>query len=264
MRTAAPQRILGARPGPVIIGLLAANIVAWVLEVVFIRLDFDVIGAFGLSPAKVLERGWVWQPLSYMFLHHPGAPSHLLFNMLFLWLFGTPLESWWGGRRLLVAYGVCGLGGAALTLLVGGASRLDALAPALGSFWTVPHVGASGAVMGLTVSWGITFARQKMNFLLLGEMTGRTFVLIIILFELLVLLSLEQGTSSSSHFGGMAAALVLTKGLWRPSRWVEVFRRRSLEQRRKRIERELRVIEGGQGKGAEPGPKPPDDPKKWN
>lgn len=262
MNTSAPQRLLGARPGPVIIGLLAANIVAWVLEVVFIRLGFDVIAAFGLSPAKVFENGWAWQPVSYMLLHHPGAPSHLLFNMLFLWLFGTPLESWWGGRRLLVAYAVCGLGGAVLTLTVGLASRIEALGPVLASFWQIPHVGASGAVMGLTVSWGITFARQKMNFLLLGEMTGRTFVLIIILFELLVLLSLEQGTSSSSHFGGMAAAFILTKGLWRPSRWRGLLEARKLEQRRKRIERELRVIEGG--KGGPPEPKLPPDPKKWN
>lgn len=256
------SRPLGARPGKVIIGLLAANIGVWVIELVFIRLGFDVIRTFGLSPQGFFERGFAWQPITHMLLHAPGAPTHLLFNMLFLWLFGTPLESWWGGRRLLIAYVVCGLGGATLTLLVGLLSRVDALGSALAGFWEVPHVGASGAIMGLTVAWGITFAKQKMNFLLLGEMTGRTFVLIVILFELLGLLSLEQGTSSTSHFGGMAAAFVLTKGLWRPTRWKEIFTRRSLEARRRRIENELRVIEGGKGKAEEP--ELPSDPKKWN
>jgi membrane associated rhomboid family serine protease len=257
------QRPLGSRPGKVITTLLALNVVAWVLEVIFIRLGFDVIRSLGLSPSGVFERGFVWQPLTHMVLHHPGAPSHLLFNMLFLWLFGTPLESWWGGRRVAIAYVVCGLGGAALTLSVGLISRLDAVAPALASFWEVPHVGASGAIMGLTVSWGIAFANQRMNFLLLGEMTGKTFVLIIIAFELLVLLSLEQGTSSSSHFGGMAAAVVLCKGLWRPSRWRDLFVKRSLTARKKRIEHELRVIEGGKGKAPEDEGLP-SDPKKWN
>ena len=262
MSPQAMQRPLGSRPGKMIVALLGLNVVAWVLEVVFIRLGFDVIRTFGLSPASVFEEGLVWQPLTHMLLHHPGAPTHLLFNMLFLWLFGTPLEAWWGGRRLLVAYVVCGLGGAILTLSVGLLSRLDWLAPALASFWAVPHVGASGAIMGLTVSWGMAFANQRMNFLLLGEMTGKTFVLIIILFELLVLISLEQGTSSTSHFGGMAAAVILTKGLWRPSRWAELVGQRRLQARKRRIEKELRVIEGGKGKTPDEGL--PSDPKKWN
>lgn len=247
------------RPGKVLIGLLVANLVAYVIQLVLLRAGFgQFIGELVLVPGAVFDEGKVWQVVTYWWLHDPTNPFHLLGNMFWLYLFGAPLEKWWGPKRFLGAYCIFGLGGAALTLLLALASDTALLQPIMGGFWLKPHLGASGAVMGCTVAWGVLFWDQRMNFLFLGEMTGKTFVLISIGIELLTALSYSP-VSSSSHFGGMAAAFVLCKGLWRPARVKELFRTLALKRQRRKIEAELRVIEGGKGD--------PDRPKKksdWN
>jgi membrane associated rhomboid family serine protease len=240
------------RPSRLIIAIMAANVIAYVLELVLLRANVSWVGDLFLTPASVFERGYVWQVISYWWLHDPRTPTHLVFNMLWLYWLGPELERWWGTKRFVWAYFVFALGGAIFTLLVGLLSRTEVLAPLLGGFWLKPHVGASGAVMGVTVAWGITFADKTINLLFLGQMKGRTLMWLLIAFELLVALSF-QDVSSTSHFGGMIAAAILCKGLWRPARWREMFKRYELEARRRRIENELRVIEGGGG--APPPPK---------
>ena len=170
---------------------------------------------------------------------------------------------------LLVLLGVVMLvtpGQGLLTLLVGLLSKTAVLSPLLPSFWVRPHLGASGAVMGVLASWGLVYANEEMHFIILGRMKGKTFVLIIIAIELLRALSFD-GVSSTSHFGGMFAGLVLCRGLWRPSKWQEIFRRARLQKQRRRVEHELKVLEGGKGtRGPDGPPKGPDpkDPKYWN
>jgi len=184
-------------------------------------------------------------------------------------MFGSPLERWWGNRRFLTGYFIFGLGGAALTLIVGLLSTTSALSQLLPAFWVRPHLGASAATMGVVVSWGLVYADKEMHFLLLGRMKGKTLVLIVIAFELLSALSFSN-VSSTSHFGGMAAAFVVCRGLWRPSKIKELFRRAKLKQQRKRVEAELKVLEGGRNVGGGPPPKKtppkpdPKDPKNWN
>lgn len=241
------------RPGKAIIGLIVANVAAFVLEVILLRVGVSSISHLFLTPAEVFERGFVWQPLTYVVLHAPNNPGHLLMNMLMLWMFGSQLEQWWGSKRVLIAYAVCALSGAALTLVVALLSVTPVLSWLLPSFWVNPHLGASGAVLGLTIAWGTVFAKQEMQFLFLGRMTGRTFMLIIVAIELLVAISLDN-TSSTSHFGGMIGGYLLVSGKWRPSRWrsgVDPSTKRLLTEK-KRIERELRIIEGGKGKPRDP------------
>ncbi|MCX6550912.1 MAG: rhomboid family intramembrane serine protease, partial [Acidobacteria bacterium] len=72
-------------PGPLtpaVRALVAANVIGFVLTLAFPSLTIYL----GLIPALVLERGWIWQPVTYMFQH--GGMFHLLFNMLALWMFG--------------------------------------------------------------------------------------------------------------------------------------------------------------------------------
>jgi rhomboid family protein len=232
------------RPGKVVITLIAANLIAYVLELLLLRGGAEWVRELWLSSSGVFDQGKVWQIVTYWWQHDPSHPTHLLFNMFWLWMFGAPLEKWWGTKRFITGYVVFGLGGSALTLLVGLLSRTEIFEPLLSGFWIKEHLGASGAVMGVTVAWGLVFANQTINFLFLGEMKGKTFLWITIAFELLVALSFS-GTSSTSHFGGMAAAFILCKGLWRPSKLRELFKRFELERRKRKIESELRVIDGG-------------------
>ena len=59
----------------------------------------------GIVPAQVVYRGWIWQPFTYMFLHSPASISHILLNMLMLWMIGGDLERHFGPRRFLGARG---------------------------------------------------------------------------------------------------------------------------------------------------------------
>jgi membrane associated rhomboid family serine protease len=238
---------------------MAANVVFYVLELILLRANVPLLEELALSCAGVFDQGKVWQVVTYWWLHDPSRPTHLIFNMVWLWMFGAPLEKWWGAKRFITGYAIFGLGGAALTLLVGLLSRTDALAPIMGGFWTRFHMGASGAVMGITVAWGLVFANQTINLLFLGEMKGKTFLWITIAFELLVALSFDP-TSSTSHFGGMAAAFVVCRGLWRPAKLKDWYRRVELKRRQKKIEHELRIIDGGK----DDAPPPPKDKKDWN
>ncbi len=82
-----------------------------------------------------------YQVVSYMFLH--GDLSHLFFNMFALWMFGRTLEYDLGSKRFLTYYMVCGIGAALLQL-------------AIGAFYPFSlTVGASGAVFGLLLAFGV-------------------------------------------------------------------------------------------------------------
>lgn len=247
------------RMGRVLKILLVANVVAYVLELIAIRVGGgELVGELTLRPAEVFS-GKVWQLFSYWWLHDPQNPTHLLWNMLMLWWSGTALEAAWGPRRFAWGYFWFGVGGALLTVAVGALSAAGLWPSLLGSFADKQHLGASGAVMGIVVAWGLTFSRQTFTFFLLGQVTGRTLVIIVLAFELLRALSLDP-VSSTSHFGGIAAAFVMTRSLWRVGSVKELYKRWSLQRRRKSIERELRVIDGGKQEPA----KKKIDPKDWN
>src|SRR5687767_7997666 len=159
MRPGTPQmQVAIPRPGKALLGLIIANIVCYVVELLLLRANQQWVTELFLRPGAVLESGKIWQPFTYWWLHDPQRPWHLLGNMFWLWMFGTRLETWWGRRRFLTAYGIFALGGAALTLIVGLLSKTSVIGPLLPHFWTGPHFGASGAVIGMTVAWGITFA----------------------------------------------------------------------------------------------------------
>ena len=97
---------------PVIKALIIANVAAFVVTSLFKSVE----AWLGLSPESVFGSLWIWQPVTYMFLHHDIF--HILFNMLALWMFGVELERMWGSRFFLKYYGVCGLGAAVTTLVV--------------------------------------------------------------------------------------------------------------------------------------------------
>ena len=108
-------------PGPLstaLKALIGANVVVFLLQQVLFRQTIGIWfdAHFGLLPMAVVERLYVWQPVTYMFLH--AGLFHILFNMLALWMFGLELERMWGTREFLKFYFVTGIGAALLTVLV--------------------------------------------------------------------------------------------------------------------------------------------------
>src|SRR5918992_1490566 len=102
-------------PGPV---TPAVKIILWANIGLFVAALFvrPLSEYLALSPQNVLERAWVWQLGTYMFLH--GDVLHILFNMYGVWIFGVELERLWGTRYFARYYAISGLGGAAAMMLL--------------------------------------------------------------------------------------------------------------------------------------------------
>ncbi len=244
------------RPGKALIALMVANLVLYILQLFLLRLDQTWIRHLYLSSEEVLTKGFVWQIFTYGWFHAPEATGHLLWNMVMLWLFGAPMEQFWGPKRFVKGYFIFILGGGLLTVAYGGLMLGLHSAGVIDAPHLAPHLGASGGVLGVAIAWGLVHAKNRFNFMFVFPMTGMTMVWLFVGLELLRSLSYEN-VSSTGHFGGMATAFILCKGLWRPSNWKKIFRDRDLKRQRAAIEKELQVLQGGKGH-------PSDNPKDWN
>jgi len=100
---------------------------------------------FGLVPKLVWSEFRLWQPFTYLFFH--GDIWHVLINMFVLWMFGGELERLWGKHHFLKFYFVTGVGAGLITMLFG----LTSL---------TPIVGASGAVYGVLLGYGLTYPNR--------------------------------------------------------------------------------------------------------
>jgi membrane associated rhomboid family serine protease len=147
-------------------------------------------------------RFWPWQVLSYAFLH--GDVMHLFFNMLGLWMFGAELERLWGQKRyvqVLVASVIAAAAVQMLFTMVTGSRS--------------PTVGASGALFGLLLSFGMLFPNRVIMPLFPPiPMKARTFVAVFGGLELLLGLSGRSGVAHFAHLGGMLGAWLLLRH-WR-------------------------------------------------
>jgi len=142
-------------------------------------------------------RFWPWQLVSYGFLH--GGIVHLFFNMLGLWMFGAELERLWGGKRYLQLL---------LASVISAAVVQLAFTMLTGSY--APTVGASGALFGLLLSFGMLFPNRIIMPLFPPiPMKARTFVLFFGGLELLFGLQGASGVAHFAHLGGMLGAWLM-------------------------------------------------------
>ena len=123
-----PQRI------PKITASLLAAMLAGAIATVL--LPQWVITYFGLIPAKVLQNSYLWQVVTYIFLH--GSLAHLMLNMFAIYMLCPSLENLWGERKFLIYFLICGMGAALLTIAMGPGSAM-------------PTIGASGARILVTL-----------------------------------------------------------------------------------------------------------------
>ena len=188
---------------------------------------------FGVVPYFVTRRFWLWQPLTYLFLH--AGLFHLGFNLLVLWMFGCELERTWGRRAFLKFYLVCGAGaGLCIALL--------SPAPPTPPYIPVPTVGASGALYGILLAYGLLFPERRILFLFVLPMKAKHFVWII--GALALYAALTQPGSGISHLGHLSG-LVMGYLYLRGGRHYREARRRHLERKLDRLKRKYKVIQGG-------------------
>ena len=163
----------------------------------FIRLEV----LFALWP---LQSGlfWPWQMVSYGFLH--GDLLHLSFNMLGLWMFGSELERLWGRHRYWQFLLASLLAAAATQLLITWLTRS-----------MVPTVGASGALFGLLLAFGMLFPNRIIVPLIPPiPMKARTFVIVFGVLELVLGLYGRSGVAHFAHLGGMLGGFLMIR-FWR-------------------------------------------------
>jgi membrane associated rhomboid family serine protease len=209
---------------PVIKGLLASNVALWFLFGFLLPpFTYHGVPVFALFTEYLAlwplgTHFFPWQLLTYMFLH--GGFWHLFLNMLVLWMFGVELEYTWGSRKFLIYYLLCGLGGGVVNLLV---------APLLGQ--SAPTVGASGAIFGVLIAFGMLFPNRPVYLYLLLPVRAKFFVLGYIALELFYgVTGTTDGVAHFAHLGGAAAGalfLLVDRDTIPLRRWFWTLRGRS-------------------------------------
>ena len=146
-------------------------------------------------------RGAVWQPFTYMWLHSPSSLAHIGFNMLALWMFGSPLASAWGDRRFLRFYLLCGIGAGLLIVAVPSVPVLLGLGAPVS--FALPTLGASGAIMGVLLAYSLTWPDRTIM-LLFPPIPIKALYFIPFLF----FVELFFGPRNVSHLGHLGGVLV--------------------------------------------------------
>ena len=180
---------------PVTQALLLINVAAFCLDV-FLGPTFTRVLALWPLGAGFLP----WQVVTYAFLH--GSLTHLFFNMLGLWMFGSDLERLWGPKRFLQLY-MASLLTAALTQML--------VASLAGSIF--PTVGASGGIFGLLLGFGMMFPNRTIIPLFPPiPMKAKVFVAVFGALELLFgVTGTMDGIAHFAHLGGMLGAFLLIR-----------------------------------------------------
>lgn len=177
---------------PVVKNLLIINVLVYVAMIMLRSQDLDLTEYFGLHYWKS-EAFYPHQLVTYMFMHS-FTITHLLFNMFAVWMFGKVLESVWGSKRFLIYYMVTGVGAGLIQLLViylrlmplynqlspedlsyitengyqllqEGKNFTDPVAGKINLLLNVTTVGASGAVFGILLAFGMLFPNTELMLL---------------------------------------------------------------------------------------------------
>jgi len=220
--------------GSWVMKIIGANVIVYLLQSLYRTslIPFDIpVGIqvqfpamtyyFGLTPALVLTKYYVWQIGTYMFLH--GDFFHIFLNMYALLLFGIPVEQLWGSKKFVIYYFFTGIGAGVVIFLI------NLFAGGISAY--TPTIGASGAVFGLLLAFGVLFPNAELLVFFFVPMKAKYLVVLYGGIELMALLS--SGTNSSvshvGHLGGLFFGLI----------FFLISRRRGLEFSAKKIKAKM-------------------------
>ena len=237
------------RVSPAVTGLLIANAAVFAagMLVPAWREQLVDVGAFWF-PTN--DHFGAWQAVSYMFLH--GSMGHIFFNMFALASFGTILERQWGAARFLIFYFLCGVGAGLiqtginwyefgglhdrliaagmtpsdLTAILTPGSDLEPADPALKAVFhklygicARPMLGASGAIYGVMVAFGLLYPNAKLALMFVPvPIAAKYFIPILLILDLFSGVTgfsiFGAGIAHFAHLGGAAIGFLLML-LWR-------------------------------------------------
>lgn len=214
------QWTFGGKLTPMVKILITINCIVFLIQMILEKwMGWDASFYFGLVPVLIRSHGYVWQFVSYLFLH--GHLLHLLFNMLVLWMLGGEIEEkiFWA-TGFLKYYLICGIGAGAFNFIFSYSSQ-------------VPIIGASGAIYGVLVAYAVFFGnRQLVLFPFPFLIRAKHMVLIIGGIELVSsIFYTTDGIAHVAHLGGMIVGYIYIQ-------WIKQLRFR-------RKKHPFDIIEGG-------------------
>ncbi len=193
---------------PVLKSLLIINAFIFLIQLFFFAgfsiggesLEVIISKYFALQPIQS-ENFFPWQLITYQFMH--GGIGHIFFNLFALWMFGADLENLWGSRRFLSFYLLSGIGAGLVQLAVQFVPGIDAH----------PTVGASGAIFGVLLAFGLTFPnRPIIMFPIFFPIPAKFFVMIYAAINLFSgLTNANDGVAHFAHLGGALFGFLLLK-----------------------------------------------------
>jgi membrane associated rhomboid family serine protease len=179
-------------------GLIVANSVIFLLMWLVGPIGRVAMQWFALIPADVVTRFFLWQPVTYLFLH--GGFMHILMNMLYLWFFGKDLEDIWGTRRFLQFYFFCGVG----------AGLVVVLANYLFGDPRIPTIGASGAIFGILLVAAVLWPDRIIIFIIF-PIKLKYLVMLLGAIAFFGLSEPNSGVSQVAHLSGMGFGYLFLK-----------------------------------------------------
>ena len=202
-------------------------------------IGFDLIKFFGLHYPGTRNFG-IWQIVTYMFMH--GGLGHIFFNMFALWMFGNVLENVWGPKRFLNYYLITGIGAGLVHLLVTymrisavlpdlhpeqismvysegldvlsrGMNYQDPIMGKLNILLHTPTVGASGAVFGILLAFGMMFPNSLIYIYFAFPIKAKYFVMIYGALELYsgIAANPNDNVAHFAHLGGMVFGYIVIR-----------------------------------------------------
>jgi len=212
---------------PVIKNLIIINALVWLAQITVGRSagSFSITDVFALHDVQ----SPLFKPhqlITYMFLHDPDSVFHLLFNMYALWMFGAILENFWGSKRFLIFYILCGLGAAVAHLCIlyfqnaELVTQFKALDPIMRQEYqenfnykiNQATLGASGAVFGCLAAFGYLFPNSTLIMLPIPfPIKAKWLVLMYAAIELIAGVRSTAGDNVAhwAHLGGAAVGILI-------------------------------------------------------
>lgn len=222
---------------PIVKNLIIINVLMYLITIFFqYKFNMDLsekLGMFFFESTQFRP----YQIITHMFMH--GSLSHLFFNMFALWMFGMSVENYWGGKRFFYYYFAVGIGAALFYSLVqwiqysylqNGLSLSDVQyviqegrdvlmhnknftgdAGKMNLILNVPIVGASGAIFGVLLAFGMLFPNAMIYIYFFIPMKAKWFVILYGGMELIFGVMNEPGDNIAhfAHLGGMIFGIIL-------------------------------------------------------
>jgi len=219
---------------PVVKNLLIINAIFYLATMLFMKNGHSqlipLLGVFYFDS----ELFRAWQPVTYMFMHSDQSFAHILFNMFALYSFGSALEYIMGSKRFLNFYLITGLGALALQMIIQaievhavvGSITVDLQSfpfqsqedfNTVASIYLTPMVGASGAIFGLLVAFGLLFPNAELFLLFIPVPVKAKYIIpVYVVIELFLCVGQFSGDSVAhfAHLGGALFGFILIK-YWR-------------------------------------------------